>query len=96
MPDVTVALYRSRLARTTYEGLRESASSRTADVPGLGDKAYIFIGGNQPDTREMRVLKGEVLFSVDLSAIITPPVSLSEEEKRTKLIAVARTALGRF
>jgi hypothetical protein len=96
MPDVTVAIYRSRLARTTYDGLRESASSRATDVPGLGDKAYVFIGGSMPDNREIQVLRGDVLFSVDVSAILQPAVSMGDEEKRAKLIALARTALGRL
>ncbi len=96
MPSVTVAIYRSRLARTTYDGVRESASSRATDVPGLGDKAYVFIGGSMPDSREIQVLKGDVLLSINLTAILNPPVSMSEEEKKTKLIALARTALGRL
>ena len=96
MPDVIVAIWRSRLAGTTYDGLRESASSRATDVPGLGDKAYVFIGGSMPDNREIQVLKGDTLFSINLTAILNPPVSMSEEEKKTKLIALARTALGRL
>ena len=96
MPSVTVTILRSRSARTSYDYLRESASSRATDVPGLGDKAYVFIGGSMPDNREIQVLKGDVLFSINLTAILNPPVSMSEEEKKTKLIALARTALGRL
>jgi hypothetical protein len=96
MPSVTVTVLRSRQARTTYDYLREQAPARAADVPGLGDKAYVSIGAGLTDFREIQVLRGDVLVSVNLTAIINPPVSMSDEEKRTKLIALARTALGRL
>ena len=41
MPNVTVAHYRSRLAGTTYDEVRESAPGRATDVRDLGDKASV-------------------------------------------------------
>ena len=96
MPNVTVAVFRSRLARTTYDGLRESASPSATDVAGLGDKAYVFIGAGWSDSREIEVLRGDVLLSINVTANLRTPVSMSVEEKRAKLIDVARTALGRL
>lgn len=97
MPSVTVTIQRSRTAPISYDALRKNASSRAADVPGLGDKAYVDIGsGVGTDFREIGVLKGDVFFSINLTAILNPPVSMSNEEKSTRLVALARTALGRL
>jgi hypothetical protein len=99
MPNVTVAIYRSRLAGTTYDGVRENAPGRATDVPGLGDKASVSVGSGQLDSRIIYVLKGDVLFSIDVVAeggANNPSRTMSEEEKRSKLIALARTALGRL
>jgi hypothetical protein len=96
MPNVIVAVFRSRLARTTHGYLRENAPSTATDVPGLGDKAYVFVGSGWTDSREIQALRGDVLVSIQVVGIFNPPVSMSAEEKRSKLIDLARTALSRL
>jgi hypothetical protein len=96
MPSVTVTVLRARSAPTTYDTLRETASSRAMDVAGLGEKAYVVISSGLIDTRELQVLQGDVLVAINLTANLNPPVTMSEDEKRTRLIALARTALSRL
>ena len=72
--------------RLVYDGTRR-AYVGGQDVPGLGDRAWVIGGGDN----FINVQKGDVYLRIGLDYDTLP-----DAERVARLIAIARTAVGRF
>ena len=83
----TDVMYFQADAPTVYDMLRLTAEANGVEaVPGLGDRAFTYIGGNGPG---VVVTKGDKLFTLEFSGIGSGPA------ERSSLLALAQQAVGR-
>jgi hypothetical protein len=83
----TAVIYFQADAQSFYDGFRSTAAANGIQtVPGLGDRAFTYLGGNGPG---VVVAKGDKLFTMEFSGIGNGP------SERTSLLTLAQQAVGR-
>jgi hypothetical protein len=83
----TDIMYFQASASFVYDALHATAEANgVQSVPGLGDRAFTYIGGNGPG---VVVAKGDKLFTIEFSGIGDGPA------ERNSLLVLAQQALGR-
>jgi hypothetical protein len=88
--NASVSLVSGPTAQAYYESAQKEEPG-AADVPGLGDRAFVVSGEIQSN---VLVMQGDVLFAVDI--VHGTGTRVGEADDRQKLLTLARTALGRL
>jgi hypothetical protein len=83
----TDIIYFQAQASFIFDAFRSTAEANGVQaVPGLGDRAFTYVGGNGPG---VVVAKGDKLFTIEFSGIGNGP------PEQSSLLTLARQALGR-
>jgi hypothetical protein len=83
----TAVMYFQADASFVYDGFRSTAEANgVQSVPGLGDRAFTYVGGNGPG---VVVAKGDKLFTMEFSGIGNGP------SEKSSLLTLAQQAVGR-
>jgi hypothetical protein len=83
----TALIYFQADAQSFYDGFRSIAEANGVQaVPGLGDRAFVYVGGNGPG---VVVAKGDKLFTMEFSGIG------SGATEKSSLLTLAQQAVGR-
>jgi hypothetical protein len=83
----TDIMYFQAQAAFVYDAFHSTAEANGVQaVPGLGDRAFTYLGGNGPG---VVVAKGDKLFTMEFSGIGNGP------SERTSLLTLAQQAVGR-
>jgi hypothetical protein len=83
----TDVMYFQADASTVYDMFHATAEANGVQaVPGLGDRAFSYVGGNGPG---VVVAKGEKVFTLEFSGIGSGPT------ERSSLLVLAQQAVGR-